>query len=274
MLTQERRAELVALLGDSERLRAEHPRVAEYLEMAPRLSGTDNLEADAAFELRMVHYLTGGAAPGENPYWAIVEPSVSIRDGRRKVDGGSARGSARLAFAETILQGVYAYAVPSPETLAWCHNFCERRAVVELGAGRGYWAALLSRGGSTVYAYDSEPPDAANNVSFPQEAGYLPTWHSVKDSASYAVRGGAKAGEVLLLCWPPGWGDEMASRALGDFEKAGGRHLIYVGEPAGGRTGDDAFFTSLEARWRLHSQDESYVSWWNLSDTAQAWVLD
>lgn len=35
---------------------------------------------------------------------------------------------------------------------------------------------------------------------------------------------------MLFLCWPPGWGDPMASEALELFEARGGRRLIYVGE--------------------------------------------
>jgi hypothetical protein len=77
---------------------------------------------------------------------------------------------------------------------------------------------------------------------------------------------------VLLLCWPPGWGDPMASKALEMFEARGGRQLIYVGEPKGGKTGDDAFFDRLHGRWSLESQDEQHVSWWNLNDVVQGWV--
>nr|CEL21315.1 hypothetical protein [Kibdelosporangium sp. MJ126-NF4]CTQ96118.1 hypothetical protein [Kibdelosporangium sp. MJ126-NF4] len=64
----------------------------------------------------------------------------------------------------------------------------------------------------------------------------------------------------------------MASQALGAFERSGGERLIFIGEPRGGKTGDDAFFDKLSAAWRLESQDEQHVSWWNLSDAAQGWV--
>ncbi|WP_256671670.1 hypothetical protein [Nocardia cyriacigeorgica] len=61
-LTPERRSALAALLGDESRLRAEFPKVAEYLDTAPMLAGTGNQDADAAFDLRFVHYMTGGGA--------------------------------------------------------------------------------------------------------------------------------------------------------------------------------------------------------------------
>ena len=270
VLTPERRDQLAALLDDEQRLRAEFPKVVEYLDMASRLPGTGDSQADAAFDLRFVHYVTGGASVSANPYWEIVAPSVSERAGRRVVDGGAEQGSARLAFAQMILQAAYAYAIPSPETVDWVTRFCDGRPIVELGAGRGYWAAQLSRGGLLVEAYDVEPPDQAENVSFPRAGRQYDVWHPVDDLDDCHVGGWSNS--VLFLCWPPGWGNTMASDALTAFEQAGGDRLIYIGEPKGGKTGDDAFFDALLARWELQVQDPQFVSWWNLSDVAQGWV--
>jgi hypothetical protein len=64
----------------------------------------------------------------------------------------------------------------------------------------------------------------------------------------------------------------MASDTLAKFEQTGGARLVYIGEPKGGRTGDDAFFDALAARWHLESTDPRFVSWWNLADRAQGWV--
>ncbi|MBF6334245.1 hypothetical protein [Nocardia transvalensis] len=270
VLTTERRTELAALLEDEQRLRAAYPQVADYLDTAARLPGTGNDSADAAFDLRFVHYMTGGESPTGNPYWDIVEPSVSTFAGRRVVDGGSPRGSARLGYAATILQAAYAYAVPSPETLRWIERFAGSRKVLELGAGRGYWAAQLARIGVDVAAYDSQPPNEGDNVSFPGGVGQADVWHRVGDLKAFARE--PKADSVLFLCWPPGWGDSMASEALRAFEEAGGRRLVFIGEPKGGKTGDDAFFERLEEVWKVETTDAQHVSWWNLGDIAQAWV--
>jgi hypothetical protein len=62
VLTVERRNELAALLDDEQRLSVEYPKVAEYLDMASRLPGTGDDSADAAFDLRFVHYVTGGTS--------------------------------------------------------------------------------------------------------------------------------------------------------------------------------------------------------------------
>ncbi|MBO0884397.1 MAG: hypothetical protein J2P17_29515 [Mycobacterium sp.] len=272
LLTEDRRIELRALLNDDERLRNEYPKVAEYRDMATRLPGTGDREADLAFNLRFVHYLTSAESSSGNPYWEIVRPSVSVRNGRRVVDGGNPDGSARLAFAGMMLQAIYAYAIPSPETIAWVSEFCEGRPLLEMGAGRGYWAAQLAAAGMVITAYDSEPPDQTENVSFPSASGQVDTWHPVQDRRHFDRRVTAGSDDVLFLCWPPGWGNTMASDALAAFEQADGNRLIFIGEPKGGKTGDDAFFDALSAGWTLASQDTQFVSWWNVQDVAQAWV--
>ncbi|WP_319945474.1 hypothetical protein [Nocardia macrotermitis] len=246
--------------------------MAEYLETAPMLPGTGDDQADAAFDLRLVHYMTADRSISTNPYWEIVAPSVSERDGRRVVDGGKVSGSSRLGFAQTVLQAGYAYAIPSPETIEWIAGFCDGHTVIELGAGRGYWAAQLSAGGLKVDAYDSEPPDRTENVSFLKAAGQSDVWHPVGNLDEYHTRPFREPGDVLFLCWPPGWGNTMASDALAAFETAGGTRLIYIGEPKGGKTGDDAFFDALNTGWKLESEDPQFVSWWNLTDHAQAWT--
>ncbi len=52
---------------------------------------------------------------------------------------------------------------------------------------------------------------------------------------------------VLLLCWPP-YDDPMARDALSAY---GGDLVVYVGEPRGGCSGDDAFFDLLDRDWTL-----------------------
>ncbi|WP_216911298.1 hypothetical protein [Nocardia noduli] len=270
VLTPERRTELAALLEDEPRLNAEFPKVAEYLDTAPMLSGTEDEAADRAFDLRLLHYMTGGDSASRNPYWDIVAPAVTSDGQRRRIDGGSSKGSARLGFAQTILQATFAYAVPAPETLRWLREFSQGHKVFELGAGRGYWARQLADLDVPVGAYDSEPPGSTTNVSFPAIQGQEDEWYPVEplDRFDRDLDGDS----VLFLCWPPGWNDPMASTALEEFESRGGHRLIYVGEPLGGKTGDDKFFEDLAARWALASVDEQFVSWWNLGDVAQGWT--
>ncbi len=257
------------MLEDETRFRADYPAVAEYLDTAPRLAGTGDAQADAAFDLRLLHFMTGGRSESGNPYWDIVGPSVFEHNGRRVINGGRPQGSARLGYAQTVLQAAYAYAVPAPDTARWIANRCSSRQIVELGAGRGYWAAQLFAAGCQVSAFDSVPPSTSENVSFPKSSGQHDEWFGVAD---LTARSGWRANDVLFLCWPPGWGDSMASTALAEYSAAGGDLLIYVGELVGGKTGDDAFFDALARGWVLDDEDRGFVSWWNLRDVAQCWV--
>jgi hypothetical protein len=270
-LSDESRAELAALLADEAGFTAAYPAVADYLRTAPGLPGTGDDAVDHAFDLRLLYHMTIGES--DDPYWAIVGPSVTQgppeRGRRREVNGGNPRGSGRLAYAQTVLQSAYAYAIPSPETTGWVAEVCGGRPLVEIGAGRGYWAHQLDRVGVHVVAYDlHEPGDG--NPWFGHSGARRSTWHDVRPMGDLDQL--MDRDQVLLLCWPPAWGDPMASSALVAYERMGGDRLIYVGEHRGGKSGDDAFFDALAERWELLSTDTAFVSWWNLADVAECWA--
>jgi hypothetical protein len=83
VLTVERRDEVAAPLGDDQRPSAEYSKVAEYLDTASMLRGTGDENADGAFALRLVHYMTGSSSESGNPYWNAVGSTASRRSGRR-----------------------------------------------------------------------------------------------------------------------------------------------------------------------------------------------
>lgn len=109
------------MLADGPAFEAAHPQLADYLRTTAgmRRPADDRLrQAEDDFDLRLLHYLTGGAS--ENPYWDIVAPAVRpSADHLREVNGGSATPSSRLRYAQGMLQAAYAYAIPSPETTDW-----------------------------------------------------------------------------------------------------------------------------------------------------------
>lgn len=57
----------------------------------------------------------------------------------------------------------YAWAIPAPESIDWIVERLDGRAVVEIGAGTGYWAWQLSQRGVDVNAYDLHPPSEGFN---------------------------------------------------------------------------------------------------------------
>lgn len=103
--------------------------------------------------------------------------------------------------------------------------------VVEVGAGLGYWARLLADRGVDVVACDIAPPPSLDNQWF---AGREP-WFPVVVGDERVVSG--HPDRTLLLVWPTRNEDWGADAAL-LHEASGGRRLVYVGEPPGGRTGD------------------------------------
>lgn len=94
---------------------------------------------------------------------------------------------------------------------------------VEVGAGRGLYAYLLEDG---IIPTDDYPP----------EFTFTPVEKitSVEAVLKYAP-------DILMLVWP--LCDTMASDALKVFA---GTTVIYIGEPRGGFTADDAFFDMLD----------------------------
>lgn len=124
----------------------------------------------------------------------------------------------------------FAWAIPTDDALDLIGKTGD---VVEIGAGGGYWAAMLRARDATVYAYDRAPHDnhhVAHGWS-PVERGF----------ASAAAR---HPDATLLLCWPP-YGSPLAHVAVERYYRAGGRRVAYVGEDDG-CTGISARLEALE----------------------------
>ena len=133
----------------------------------------------------------------------------------------------------------YGFAIPNDEALGVVARHA-RNGVVEIGAGTGYWARLLHEVGVDVLAYDLDPPPSPTNPWFAGSAPWFPV--GTADEAVVADH----AERTLLLLWPTRK-EVWAARAAELFYAAGGRHLVFVGEGPGGRTGDDSFQALLGA---------------------------
>lgn len=151
------------------------------------------------------------------------------------------------------LRRIYGYAVPTDEAI---QHLVWHGPVVEIGAGRGYWARLIADAGGQIRAFDDfswenlhqEDPDQPRPDWFPVERG----------GPEQARRPGAR---TLLLVWPP-YQDPMAADALEAFE---GEYVAYVGEGFGGCTADDCFHILLEDEWDLLYTID-IPSYWGLHD--------
>jgi hypothetical protein len=151
----------------------------------------------------------------------------------------------------------YAWAIPDEYAL---DLLAKHGPIVEMGAGGGYWAMLLRGMGVDVAAYDSLAGD--HNV----QSSY--TWTEVERGTPRSLQ--AHGDRTLFLCWPP-YDTRMADLALRRFEQAGGERLIYIGEHAGGCTGDDRFHDQLAKRWQ-ETDTLALPQWPMVHDYLSVWV--
>lgn len=115
----------------------------------------------------------------------------------------------------------YSWAVPNKEALLYLSEFDH---LVEIGAGSGYWANEINKLEGNVLPYDIDPPDE--------------TWSRVMKANVMNMKEDAFKNPVLMV-WPAlneGVATEVAKRRP--------PHILYVGEPLGGCTAEDEFFTS------------------------------
>ena len=123
----------------------------------------------------------------------------------------------------------YAWAIPSPEAIQLVTRLANSHSlrVLEMGAGKGYWASLLSAQGVEVRPYDLHVPDE--------------TWCPVGPVGSLddvqEVVSGVGENAVLMLCYPDDGEDPdvnaeapMSYAALEVFE---GEYVVHVGELVG-----------------------------------------
>ena len=177
-----------------------------------------------------------------NPYLADVQS--------RAVDGVPQWKNRRQLVQQ------YAWAIPNEEAIA---TIAALSPIVEVGAGTGYWACLVAQAGGHIDAYDIAPPTIRNNT-FKHNTLWHPVmpveWLKWEKTQRY----------TLMLCWPP-YGRDMASKTLQQFR---GTRVIYIGENAGGCTGDDAFHEALKRYWHL-IQSLPLPQWEGVYDRLQVW---
>lgn len=140
----------------------------------------------------------------------------------------------------------YAWAVPTREAVRRICTFLAGSRVLEVCAGTGLWAKLLSMAGASVVATDGAP-------------GLRDTWFSVEVAEAEAAVRRHSGCRALLLCWPP-FKDACALRALRTFD---GDLAIYIGDAR--FTADVQFHSLLLRSWEL-TQSIPLPSWPGIVD--------
>lgn len=183
------------------------------------------------------------------------------------------------------------FAVPNEAALA---TIQEVSPVIQIGAGAGYWAALLRYHGVDIVAYDLHPPDSSENAFFDytyvadiQQGSCIDVFRDEPQLAQH---------RSLLLVWPndPDPVDNQqfcdnrgceGSQATWDtdcltaFLQAGGSKVVFVGEREQKVQGEDCGLSAtrqfqhlLHQRFRLIST-VSIPNWWLNQDDLSVWEL-
>jgi hypothetical protein len=146
----------------------------------------------------------------------------------------------------------YSWAIPDTRAI---EIVLAHSPIVDFGAGTGYWAAVLSRAGADVVAYDTKPY---------RNSWCDAKWHPVVEGGPDVLE--QHSDRTLLLVWPP-YNTPMGAACLRRWR---GQTLIFVGEGAGGCTADDEFFATLERE--LYRTDTHFIPRWDgLNDYLSVW---
>lgn len=151
------------------------------------------------------------------------------------------------------LCSAFAWAVPDQNAIDQIVKFAQNETIIEIGAGRGYWASLIKNAGGNVECWDdysrgySPDSQTLKMIEMSRQHGYeLPDFFHPVQKGSYEVLQNYPTGKgVLFLCWPE-YDTSQAHDALKNFR---GDKVIFVGEGWGGCTGDEEFFNLLGEEW-------------------------
>jgi hypothetical protein len=151
----------------------------------------------------------------------------------------------------------YAWAVPNKEAI---EALAEHSPLVEVGAGRGYWARLAAAAGADVLAFDPYPPGPEGGNKWHHKPGMF--FKVGKADAEIAAQ---HPDRTLFLCWPP-YGQDVASRALRSYR---GDTVIYVGDE-GLSAATPEFYAELEAGFTKVRTVE-IPQWPGIQDRLEIW---
>lgn len=206
----------------------------------------------------------------KNPFWEAVQKFP--RDKIAWEFDHVWRPEWHSSASRNDLCGKYAWAIPDPDSLRFVAQALSPKAI-EIGAGTGYWASLLTQLGVDMLCYDLNPPQHTghNNYHSPRNEQGTALLGITRD-IFFDVRAGNHLmaanypDRTLFLCWPP-YDNDMAYNALQAYT---GKRLVYIGEDEGGCTADEAFFTLLSEAW--HIVDEHIpVQWSGIHDIIQVY---
>ncbi len=129
-------------------------------------------------------------------------------------------------IARDVLVWFFSWAIPNQKAIETCAKY---GPLVEIGAGRGYWARCIMKLGVYVLPFDN----MADNWNKETH------WATILDGSWERAE---ILDHTLLMSWPP-YDNELAYKALNRYK---GDIFIYIGEGRGGCNAEDKFFDLLK----------------------------
>ena len=117
----------------------------------------------------------------------------------------------RIEVIGSALTDKYAWAVPDARALRIVSFFSP---LIEVGAGKGYWASLLEKRGADIVCFDKVVPKKSER------------WTNVRSGGPEVLSTSVASGRNLFLCYP----DEDAQLGSACIEAFDGDFVIHVGE--------------------------------------------
>jgi len=151
----------------------------------------------------------------------------------------------------------YGFAIPCREAIEAIRKYSP---ILEVGAGTGYWAALLD---CDIIATDigRASPELIKQKKWFKPGSHFPV---KKMSAEKAMK--KWPDRNLFFCWPS-YDEPWPTEALKNLKF--GKYVIYIGESEGGCTADDAFHQELRDKFE-EVEDIPIPQWRGMHDNL--WV--
>lgn len=204
---------------------------------------------------------TKDAKTFKNPYMDEIE---RLKKSKRKGTGTLAKLAEMLGHStpgpldwvhRNKLVQKYSFAIPNQDAI---RTLVELSPIVEIGAGSGYWAHLISEMGGVVKAFDRVGIGYKPIEGVPNIWQWKKQWFPVIMSTETRVR--FHPNHTLFLCWP--YMCPMAYNALRLYQ---GQAVVYVGEPKDGNCAETDFFELLEKDWEK-VKTVNIPQWYGMND--------
>ena len=194
-----------------------------------------------------------------------------IREIKKLIDENSSLGAEELAALlldrRYDIVSEYSFTIPCYDVLKKVASYSP---IVEIGAGSGYWARCLSEMSADVIAYDSFPPGQQSPWDwYNSNSWFNDSWYNIiKGDESSAAH---HPDRTLFLAWPAPL-SPMAYNTLAGYKNAGGKRIIYIGDPHPASSGDEYFYELLYEHREIEKID--LYSWPGINEKLLIYSLD